>query len=97
MTVRFPSTDPEKNHCRFGLICIISLHTLAQDIFVGCFVLFFFPSNLALYCKYTQYSKIYTASVNIAKMPVTVLSRLSLCVTVCGKGQHYNNISATQW
>lgn len=62
--------------------------------FVGCF---FFPSHLALYCKYTQYSEIYTASINTAMRPVTVLSRLGLCVTVHGKGQYYNNVSATQW
>jgi len=54
---------------------VISFHTLAQDFFCWLFFCFFFPSDLALYCKYTQYSKIYTASVSIAMMPVTVLSR----------------------
>jgi len=73
---------------------VISFNTLAQGFFC---VFCSSSSDLALYCKYTQYSKIYTASVNIAMMPVTVLSTLSLCVTVCGKGQYYNNISATQW
>lgn len=73
---------------------VISFNTLAQGFFC---VFCSSSSDLALYCKYTQYSKIYTASVNITMMPVTVLSTLSLCVTVCGKGQYYNNISATQW
>lgn len=96
MTVRLPGTDPQKDHCRFGLICS-HLVPHPGSGFLLLVVFFFFSSDLALYCKYTQYSKIYTASVNIAMMPVTVLSRLSLCVTVCGEGQYYNNVSATQW
>lgn len=94
MTVCIPGTDPEKNHCRFGLIYnhLIPHPGLGFPLLVD-----FFPSHLALYCKYTQYSEIYTASINTAMRPVTVLSRLGLCVTVHGKGQYYNNISATQW
>lgn len=94
MTVCIPGTDLQKNHCRFGLIY---RHLIPYPGLGFLLSVVFFPSHLALYCKYTQYSKIYTASINTAMMPVTVLSRLNLRITVHGKGQYYNNVSATQW
>lgn len=93
MTVRLPRTDPQKDHCRFWVICSDLIPHSGSGFLL---LAFFFKSDLALYCKYTQYSKIYTTSVNITMIPVTVLNRLSLCVTVCIKGQYYNNVSATQ-